>query len=170
MRNIVRLGLLVLAFASTVSGQSAPRPTSQSFRITGQITEPRSYTLADIQALPAKEITLEYTAANQPQKHTFKGVPLWDIISSAKPQFDANVKNDSLRWVLQAQGSDGYAATFALGELDPNFGNKGVLVAYEQDGKPPSAEDGLMRLVVPGDVKGGRFVSALVTVIVRRIQ
>ncbi len=169
MRNVIRLGLLVMALASSVSGQTAPRAPSPSFTITGQIGAPRVYTLEDLKALAVKEVTLEYTAANQPQKHAFKGVALWDLISSAKPQFDAATKNDSLRWVVQAQGSDGYTATFTLGELDPNFGNKGVLVAYEQDGAALPTEDGLMRLVVPGDAKGGRFVSALGAVIVRRI-
>ncbi len=170
MRIIVRIGLLVLALMSAVSGQSVPRPTSPSFTLGGQIANPRAYTLADIQALPAKEVVLEYSAANQPQKHAFKGVLLYDLIAAAKPQFDANTKNDALRWIVQATGSDGYAATFALGELDPNFGNKGVLVAFEQDGKPLPPEDGLLRLVVPTDLKGGRFISALVTVIVRRLQ
>lgn len=170
MRNPWKSVLLVLALASAVSGQGAPRPTSPSFTLGGQIANPRSYTPEDVKALSAKEVTLEYTAANQPQKHSFRGVPLWDLISSAKPQFEPNTKNDSLRWVVQATGSDGYTASFALGELDPNFGNKGVLVAFEQDGQPLPPEDGLLRLVVPGDLKGGRFVSALVTVIVRRLQ
>ncbi len=168
--NLWLFACLTALTCGLVSGQTAPRQPSPAFAIAGQIANPRSYTLTDIQALPAKQVTLEYSAANQPQKHSFKGVPLFDLIAAAKPQLDANTKNDALRWIVQAEGSDGYTATFALGELDPNFGNKGVLVAFEQDGTALPLEDGAMRLVVAGDVKGGRFVSALTRVTVKRAQ
>jgi hypothetical protein len=109
MRNVFNWLLTsVLAFAgSLVSSQTAPRHPSPSFTIAGRVAEPRSYTLADVQALPAKEITLEYTAANQAQKHAFKGARLYDLIAAAKAQFDAKTKNDGLRWVVQAKGPDG---------------------------------------------------------------
>jgi hypothetical protein len=44
----------------------------------------------------------------------------------------------------------------ALGELDPDYGNKQVLLAYHStDG---SASFDHLRLLVPGDVHGGRAV------------
>ena len=164
------LAFVMILVLSSVSSQTAPRQSSPSFKLEGQITNPRTYTLQDIQALPTKEVKLEYTAANQLQKHSFKGTSLFDLIVAAMPQFDAKIKNDALRWVVQARGSDGYTATFALGELDPNFGNKGVLVVYQQDAAPLAPEDGLMRLIVPGDVKGGRFIGALTSITIKRIE
>jgi hypothetical protein len=44
----------------------------------------------------------------------------------------------------------------ALGELDPNYEGKLVILAYE-GGEPPASSTAL-RLVVPGDVHGGRSV------------
>jgi hypothetical protein len=48
-----------------------------------------------------------------------------------------------------------------MGELDPAFGNQPDLVAFEEDGAPIS-DDGFARIVVPNDVKAGRWVSNLV--------
>ena len=46
---------------------------------------------------------------------------------------------------------DGYHVVLSGDELDPNFGNAPMLLAWEQDGAPLSAEDGPLRLAVPGD-------------------
>ena len=67
-------------------------------------------------------------------------------------------KNDQAALAVTATGADGYAATVSYGEIDPDLGNRGVLVATAEDGKPLARP----RLVVPGDVKGARYVSDLV--------
>lgn len=149
--------------AQTTPAAPAPVTTASTpIQFGGSLAAPRSYTLADLQALPAQTVSLTYTAAGKSVTHTFKGVLLSDLIGAAKPTFDAKVKNASLGWYVLAQGADGYAALFSLGEIDPGFGNRGVLLAYEQDGSPLPAADGAVRLVVPGDLKGGRYVSSLV--------
>jgi hypothetical protein len=50
----------------------------------------------------------------------------------------------------------------AWGEFDPGFGNKAILLAMTQDGETLAAEG--LRLVVPGDIRGGRYVSLVETV------
>lgn len=64
---------------------------------------------------------------------------------------------------MLAGSGDGYQAVIAWGEIDPDFGNQPILVAYEQDGKPL---DGL-QLIVPDDAHGGRYVSGLVNLSLR---
>ena len=61
------------------------------------------------------------------------------------------------RYVL-AEAGDGYRVVFALGELDPAFGNREVLLADRRDGQPLAEGQGPLRLVVPGDGRGGRWV------------
>jgi hypothetical protein len=55
-------------------------------------------------------------------------------------------------------GLDGYRALISYGEMSPAFGNRGVLLAISADGKP------LARpwLVVPGDLRGARYVKDVV--------
>jgi hypothetical protein len=67
---------------------------------------------------------------------------------------------------VTATGSDDYQALVAWAEFDPEFEAKTLLVALTEDGQP--ATDGRARLVVPGDIKGGRYVSSLVRLHVSR--
>lgn len=151
--------------AQTTPATPTPVPVSTAttpILLGGQLTTPSSYLLSDLQVLPSQEVSLTYMAAGKSVTHSFKGVLLSDLLTAAKPMFDPKVKNASLGWYVLAQGADGYAALFSLGEIDPSFGNRAVLLAYEQDGQPLPATDGAIRLVVPGDLKGGRYVSSLV--------
>jgi hypothetical protein len=74
----------------------------------------------------------------------------------------SGIKNDQLRHYVTATGSDGYQALVAYGEIDPNFEAKNVLLAITPDGA--SLADAGPRLVVPGDKRGGRYVSNVVRV------
>jgi hypothetical protein len=69
-----------------------------------------------------------------------------------------------LRWYAVVTGTDGYQAVIAWGEIDPGFEGKPVLLAYEQDGQLLGPSDGMARLVVPGDQRGGRYVSNVRTI------
>jgi DMSO/TMAO reductase YedYZ molybdopterin-dependent catalytic subunit len=60
-----------------------------------------------------------------------------------------------------AEAADGYRVLFALPELDSDFQDAGVIVAYEMDGKPMSATVGPLRLVVPHDKRPARWVRML---------
>ena len=44
-----------------------------------------------------------------------------------------------------------------MGEIDPRFEGKSVIVAYQKDGQPVSS----LRLIVPGDSHAGRDVRDL---------
>src|SRR5262249_14363734 len=56
----------------------------------------------------------------------------------------------------------------AWGELDPDFGNKQIVLALTQDGQSLATQG--PRLVVPGDVRGGRYVSGVETIRLDRAQ
>ncbi len=90
----------------------------------------------------------------------YTGTLLKDVLNKATLKTDPNHKNDTLNRVVTAVGSDGYRATIAYGEIDPNFGNQQVIVAYAMDGKPLGA-DGAAELIVPGDKLAGRWVKNL---------
>jgi hypothetical protein len=59
-----------------------------------------------------------------------------------------NTKNELLRVTVTVRGAGHREVTFAIGELDPNFGNHPALLALTVDSKP--IPDG-PELVVPGD-------------------
>ena len=136
---------------------------SSQFTLTG-VANPGTYTLANLMSLPATTLTAMYMAAGAPVTDTYTGVSLWTLLSTAGLITNPTIKNDVLRQYVVAVGSDGYEAIFSLGEIDPMFGNQPDLVAYADTGDQlgNGGADGFARMVVPGDIAGGRYVSNLV--------
>lgn len=136
-----------------------------SVRITGDVVQRRTVTRKDLAALPQHWQRVTYATSTGTETHTFRGPLLTDVLALAQPAVDPTVKNDILRFAVIATATDAYAATISLGEIDPGFGGTEALLALRQDGV---ALD-LPRLTVPGDLKGGRYVSDVVTLKVERL-
>ena len=95
---------------------------------------------------------------------TYIGVSLWTLLDDAGLITDPNIKNDVLRQYVEAIGSDGYAAIFSLGEIDPVFGDQPDLMAYaDTDGQLGTDGSGRIRTYRrAGRPARGRYVSNLV--------
>ena len=133
---------------------------SSSIAVKGAVNMPISFTLASLQALKPHTETVTYLSGTTTVSDTYTGALLWDVLNSAGVQTDPSVKNDILRKLVTATGRDGYQIDFALGELNPSFGNNPILVAYS-DTAGTLATDGFARLIMPGDLPSGRYVSNL---------
>ncbi|MEN0075045.1 MAG: hypothetical protein AAGC69_11710 [Paracraurococcus sp.] len=134
-------------------------------RLGGEIADPGLVSVGELQGLAATTQTVTYASGGQPVTDTYTGVLLRDLLAHAGGVVtDAGVKNDILNHYVVATGSDGYHAVFSLGELEQKFGNEPVMVAYADEAGQlgPRGEDGWLRMVVPGDEAGGRYVSHLV--------
>jgi hypothetical protein len=131
--------------------------------VSGQIADPGFYNIPTTTPVTTESVT--YQAAGVPVSDTYTGTTLWNLLADAGGVTTTTAKNDILSKYVIATGSDGYKAVFSLGEIDPAFGNQPVLIAYaDTEGQlGPNASDGLARMVVPGDIAGGRYVSDLVS-------
>ncbi len=142
-----------------------PGGVSDQFAVSGQVADPAAFTSVTLAALdqPTTETASFLSGAGQ-VTDTYTGVPLWTLLQDQGLVTDPAIKNDVLRFGVAATGSDGYRALVSLGEIDPAFGNQPDLVAYADTGGQlgPGGSAGAMRLVVPGDHAGGRYVSNLV--------
>jgi DMSO/TMAO reductase YedYZ molybdopterin-dependent catalytic subunit len=162
---------IVSASAISVSGVLAhdrgQRPheglPAGSFIVTGNMQHKLRLSVADLAAMPNQQtVEVTYHAGSGTEHHVFTGPLLLDVLTQAAPRFDPAIKNDKLRHYVSVTASDAYRALVAYGELDPNFENKQVLLAVTQDGT--SLADQGPRLVVPGDIAGGRYVTGVVKV------
>jgi hypothetical protein len=162
---------MVLALAVSVSGvvahdggQRSPRALAAgSFAVTGNVQHKLRLSVADLAAMPDQHsVDVTYHAGSATEHHVFTGPLLLDVLTRAIPHFDPAIKNDKLRHYVSVTASDAYQALVAYGELDPSFENKQILLAVTQDGI--SLADQGPRLVVPGDVAGGRYVTGVVKV------
>jgi len=135
--------------------------TTTSFVVQGAVGTVMSFDLPALQALTPYTQTVTYTSGSGTVTDTYTGALLWDVLGKAGITTNASVKNDILRKVVAAVGSDGYQVDFAVGELSPAFGNNPILVAYSDTLGQLNGSSGFARLVVGSDTAGGRYVSNL---------
>jgi hypothetical protein len=165
-------GALLAGGCGTVASVAAPEPVAVQepavapspglVRLTGDVRTPRDLDADDLAALPHHTVAVEYESGSGHQSRSEAGVLLADLVP-ADGLATTDRKIDALSFGVLAVGvlavgSDGYAALVSFGEISPEFGDRGVLLATAEDGKPLERP----RLVVPGDVKGGRYVSDVV--------
>ncbi len=136
------------------SGGYAP-----TFVLTGAVEESKTFDLTALEQYAPTKLEVVFGTGKGLESGTFTGVLLWDLLKDATIITDPTRKNDLLRKYIVVTASDGYQTVLSLGEILPDFGGQAVLVAYERDGQVLGADQGMARLVVPGDKKGGRYVS-----------
>lgn len=162
------VSLLVVALAMPgLALAGGPKPIERpigSVVITGELEERVFLTFEQFEALPltSRNVSVMFQAGSAMEQHTFTGFLLFDVLNLLKPQFDPDVKNDRLRFYVSATATDDYQAIVAWGELDPGFENKPILLAVTQDGQSLASQG--LRLVVPDDIRGGRYVSLVETI------
>lgn len=126
------------ALLATLAGVSpAVADTGHAVSVTGAVATPATYSTAKLAALP--QVTYPVTAPGRPRSIT--GVDLESLVERSTPVLPSG-KNTELRVILTVTARDHHAVTFALGELDPSFGDHpAVLTDRGHD----------VDLVVPGD-------------------
>lgn len=93
----------------------------------------------------------------------FEGPLLWTVLDRATAMGAPRI-HDQVRQTVLLTGRDGYTAILALGEIAPEFENKQVILAERMDEQPLGP--GHLRIVVPGDKRGGRGVHDVVRITV----
>jgi DMSO/TMAO reductase YedYZ molybdopterin-dependent catalytic subunit len=116
----------------------------------------------DLRKLPPTRLDVSFVTGHGEEKASYTGVLLWTLLDRAGGLGDTG-KRDDLRHTMIITGRDGYVIAMSLGEIDPDFGDKSVILAYARDEQPMGARDGL-RLIVPGDKHGGRNVRDVVRI------
>lgn len=168
---------VALALAAALLGAGAPAavvvaepdvaPVAQSttfapaFAVSGLVGAPRSFTRDDLGGLPQVTLPVVFGSGTGVESGVFTGPRLLDVLDAAGgPRFPPE-RNARLRTYVLATGADGYQAVLAWGEVDPDFGAQPVLVAWQRDGQPLGDGQGVARLVVPADKRGGRHVATV---------
>jgi DMSO/TMAO reductase YedYZ molybdopterin-dependent catalytic subunit len=162
MRTLSISFLVSLLLVAPVAAQeAAPGVPSISVKLDGAVKAPATYSMADLAALPVAGITLTIQG-HDAASGNWKGVPLMALLEKAGT-VEEKGHGAYLQHVIIARGTDGYGAAIAIGEIEPKFEGKQVIVAYQKDGAPlPS-----LRLIIPGDTHAGRDVRDLAELTVK---
>jgi hypothetical protein len=117
-----------------------------------------------LKSLPSVTVAVTFEGGQGKKCGSYTGVLLWALLEKAA-LVDEPGKNASLKHSLLITGLDGYAVALAIGEIDPHYEGKRVIVAYA--GGDPAASTSALRLIVPGDAHGGRSVRDVATIEVK---
>lgn len=161
---IMVLGIVAPVTAQQSTPVASPVADAESISIDGAVIAPATLTVADLQAFPAETLDVTYEAGGTPEDHTFTGTPLIGVIEDIGLDVADDARNPLLMTYLVITAKDGYQVVMSGGELDPNFGDVPIYLAWEQDGAALTGDEGPLRLVVPGDTRGGRYVSGIVSI------
>jgi Oxidoreductase molybdopterin binding domain len=164
MTTVFRCAAIVVTTCMLVVGGTAtarsdtPSPVVGAVNIWGDARKPTTLSLDALRGLPPQTQSVTFQSSMGPQSHTYVGPTLIDIVTAADPAVDPADHHALLPVVVVATGAGNYTATVAWGEISPpDFAATPVLVAYTVDGN----ELDQPRLVVPGDIRGGRYVRDL---------
>src|SRR5947209_11516962 len=126
----------------TINGFPAFSPSTYRLTVTGMVEHERSYSFADLAALPAVTETKYYQCVTGwvVPRPKWKGVRLWDLIEASRPTGNAS----ALRFLCM---DNAYSESLTFEQAKKSD----VLLGYELNGKPLSRQQGQpLRLVVPG--------------------
>lgn len=170
MLGIAATPVIALAQDSTpVAGAAEATSASNAIQVTGIVGDV-TLTVDELKALPNESVDVSFMSGQGEQQHSFTGTSLYGVLEYIGLPFPEGVKNPMLKTYLVVTAKDGYQVVIAGGEIDPAFGNVPMLLAWEQDGAALEGADGPIRLVAPGDTKGGRYVSGIVSIAVLSID
>ena len=141
---------------------ASPRPVRT---VGGEVEHPLKLTTADLASLPRQTIKVKDSKGKEA---TFEGVAIFEILKKAGARVGDKLRGGAMVDYLVVEASDGYRAVFALPELDPAFTDRLILIADTRDGKPMTAPEGPIRVVVPGEKKHARWVRQVTTLTLRR--
>ncbi|WP_329113371.1 molybdopterin-dependent oxidoreductase [Streptomyces sp. NBC_01465] len=137
---------------------------TRPFVLDGELHRPARLTVAELREgwdQHRADVVFDCATAG-PQRHTFEGPLLREVVASAGPAFDVRRRKDRSRFVLAVSGGDGHHTVLSWAEIDADFGNTPVLLATHLDGEGLDGQGS--QLVVPSDRCGARYVSAITRV------
>lgn len=147
--------LLGLALASSLPAHAA------DVALAGQVQHPGAVAVADLQKLPPTTVAASFLTDHGPLSASYTGALLWTVLGNAGI-VNGPAKNAKLRHIVLVTARDGYTVALSLGEIDPDYEGKPVILAYKKNGnRMPD-----LRLIVPGDKHSGRAVYDVVKIAV----
>jgi DMSO/TMAO reductase YedYZ molybdopterin-dependent catalytic subunit len=163
MASVGRLAGLALFATLAVASAAEPPPIA----ILHGDGSPKELSMPDLATLPEVTVHVTFATENGLMEADFAGPLLWTVLDRAGV-IDPAKPRAQVRQGILVTGQDGYTAVLALAEIAPAFEAKQVILAETMNGK--KLEPGHLRIIVPGDHRGGRSVRDVTRIAVMDIK
>ncbi len=131
--------------------------------VSGEVEHPLQLNSAELAKLPRHT---ERVKDHSGVEATFEGAPLVEILRMAGVKLGEQLRGQEMTTYVLVKAADNYQVVFAVAELDPGFTDRVVFLADQRDGKPLSAEEGPLRIIVPSEKRQARWVRQVTTLTV----
>lgn len=159
MRRFLTTYILIAFFSVASFGQSV--------KISGEVLTPLELKKEDLAAF---KTVSQKVKDRDGKEHTFTGVALIDLLTKAGVTTGANLRGENLTKYVLIQAADGYEVIYALAEIDPEFSERIVMLAYEKDGAALAQGEGPFRIVASGEKKPARWIREVRSITIRFAQ
>jgi hypothetical protein len=151
--------MLALPLAARAQGESA------ALTVDGEVS--RTFTLAELRALP--RVTVTASEHGRPPAE-YQGVALGRVLEAAGLELGSSLRGPRMATYVLVTAADGYRTIFALAELDTAFTSRSIILADRKAGAELDAKEGLLRIVAPEEKRPARWVRQVVRVTVRQLR
>ena len=150
----------ILSFVLLISAECYSQ-TAPFITIEGEVLKPLKVTIDNL--LKYKQVEV-IDKDKDGKEHKYTGVRLVDVLDSAGVTLGGKLRGENLSKYVLVKAADGYEVIFALPEIDPEFTDQTILLAYKEDGNPLKKGEGPFRMVVPKDKKHARWIREISTI------
>jgi hypothetical protein len=138
---------------------------AQTLVLKGPTGQTASLAAADLAGLPRVSFTFE----SHGEKHVYEGPLLIDVLARVGTPTGKAIHGAEMADVVLVKAQDGYQVAFGLAELDPGTRPNRIILADKADGAPLSGKDGVLKLVVEGDLRPARSARMVTEIEVLRL-
>ncbi|HTJ48232.1 MAG TPA: molybdopterin-dependent oxidoreductase [Cyclobacteriaceae bacterium] len=150
-----------LIFTLLLSSWDGFSQTSSFITVEGEVLKPLKLTVDNLLKYTQTEIVAK---GKDDKEHKYTGVRLIDVLDSAGVTLGSKLRGENLAKYVLVKAIDGYKVTFTLAEIDPEFTDQTILLAYKEDGNPLKKGEGPFRMIVPKDKKHARWIREMSTI------
>jgi DMSO/TMAO reductase YedYZ molybdopterin-dependent catalytic subunit len=156
----------ILALLLSAAPAFAQASQAVELRVTGDVPNHLDLSVADLAAFQRQTVHVTDEKGIQAE---YSGIPVAEILRKAGAPLGKEMRGPNMAMGLVARAPDGYQVLFALAEFDPAFSDRTILLADRRDGKPLNSREGPLRIVVPGDKRGARWIRGVTTLEVLKV-
>lgn len=158
---------LLLTFAISLCGLAAADGPAFGLSVLGLNGGEIRITAEQWRALPRDFVDVVDHGGSQVH---FEGVPAREILKLVDAPLGKDLRGGNLAVFVVAEAADGYRVVYSLTEFDEAFRDATILVADKRDGQALGAQEGPLRIVVPGEKRQGRWTRQLVALKLGKAQ
>jgi hypothetical protein len=155
LRHRPTLILIVLLALPSIARAQTAAPGAAVLHVTGTNAQSIELSARDLDAMARDTVNV----VDEKGTHVaYEGVPVIEILRRVAAPTGHDIRGKAMTLYLLVSASDGYHAVFALAELDPDFGDRHILLVDRRDGEALSPKEGPFRIIAPDDKRHARWV------------